>query len=106
MENRLITLKKQIIKSITDVLILQALKNDDLCGNEIVNELHSRFGITNYGKVYSILSILTKNGLITYKNNPNSKKLYSLTEKGELARKEMLEQYFDIHTKITNYCFI
>lgn len=93
-------LKKQFIKSIADILILQTLKNNTLHSYEIINKLHSKFKVLNYNQICPILSKLTKKSLIAHKENLGCKKLYNLTEEGNLAREEMLKQLSNLHIKV------
>lgn len=100
--NHLEILKKQFIKSIADILILQTLKSNALHNNEIIDKLRSKFKVLNYNQVCPILSKLAKKGLITHKENLGRKKLYSLTEEGNLAKEGMLKQLSNLHIKVVN----
>lgn len=113
-KNHLEILRKNVVKSILDVLILQLLRNNKLCGNEIINELRTRFGSVNYSHVYSTLNTFMKNGLIAYENgngNGNSngngngnKRVCKLTEHGDLVRKQLAQNYINIDKHI-KMCF-
>ncbi len=103
-------LRKNVVKSILGVLILQLLRNKELCGNEIISELRERFGAVNYSNVYAMLNTFVKHGLIAYGNgngNGNgdgNRRICRLTEQGNLIRKQLAQNYIDVDRHI-RMCF-
>jgi len=76
-------LRRRVIKSFMDIIILAELKKGSLSGYDIIGLIHKRFGILmSSGTVYSLLYSLERNGLIKGVWNQR-KRVYILTEKGE-----------------------
>lgn len=101
-------LRKNVVKSILGVLILQLLRNNELCGNEVISELRKRFGAVNYSHVYATLNAFVKHGLIAYGNgNGNgdgNRRICRLTEQGNLVRKQLAQNYIDVDRHV-RMCF-
>lgn len=103
-------LRKNVVKSILDVLILQLLKKNELCGNEIISELRERFGAVNYSNVYATLNTFVKYGLITYGdgngngNGNGNRRICRLTEQGDLVRKQLAQNYINVDRHV-RMCF-
>ncbi|PVX23011.1 MAG: hypothetical protein CW691_11895 [Candidatus Bathyarchaeum sp.] len=78
-------LRKQIIKSVMDVLMLAELRNGAMSGYDAISFIHEKFGVlVSSGTVYSHLYALERDGLV--KGDWETKKrVYDITEKGEKA---------------------
>ena len=86
LDNELIEkLRKQIIKSTMDVLILAELRKGAMSGYDAISFIHNKFGIMiSSGTIYSHLYALERDGLI--KGDWRVKKrVYKITKKGEQA---------------------
>ena len=76
-------LKKRVIQSFMDMLVLMELKKHSMSGYDAISLIHRRFGILlSSGTIYSLLYSLERNGWIkgVWKQR---KRVYELTEKGE-----------------------
>jgi DNA-binding PadR family transcriptional regulator len=91
-------LRKQIIKSVMDVLMLAELRNGALSGYDAISVIHKKFGVLlSSGTIYSHLYALERDGLI--KGDWDVKKrVYEITEKGE----EALENISKTNTSVLN----
>ncbi len=79
------------------IKIIMLLKEDNLCGVEIMEKLNIR----SPGTIYPVLNLLKKNELIDYRieiSKSIRKKIYSLTSKGREQMKYHLIQ------SVRNYC--
>lgn len=93
-------IKKSIIKSFLDTLILVKLKNNgDSNGYQIVRFIQKKYDLMiSPSTVYSVLYLLERRDLIKAKSI-NNVRVYSLTEKG-LAMTEIILNHQE---KITDY---
>ena len=93
-------IKKSIIKSFLDTLILVKLKNNgDSNGYQIVRFIQKKYDLMiSPSTVYSVLYLLERRDLIKAKSI-NNVRVYSLTEKG-LAMTEII---LNNQEKITDY---
>ena len=92
-------IKKSIIKSFLDTLILVKLKNGEFNGYQIVRFIQKKYDLMiSPSTVYSVLYLLEQRDLIKAKSI-NKVRVYSLTEKG-LA---MIEIILNHQEKITDY---
>jgi DNA-binding PadR family transcriptional regulator len=89
-------LRKQIIKSAMDLLILAQLRAGAMSGYDAIGFIHTKFGIMiSSGTIYSHLYALEREGLI--KGDWGKKKrVYCITEKG----KQALEAVAQINTEL------
>jgi DNA-binding PadR family transcriptional regulator len=80
-------LRKRVIKSFLDIVVLAEVQERPLSGYDIVDLLRKRFDVYfSLGTVYSLLFSLERDGLVT--GNMNSRKrVYAITEKGEKTLK-------------------
>lgn len=91
------SLNKKVIKSILDIIILQLIKDKPTVGYKILIEIYSRFNIfLSHSEIYSALSHLKKQGLITY----TSDKILTLTEKGETVRRQLIMDYLELQKEV------
>jgi DNA-binding PadR family transcriptional regulator len=93
-------IKKSIIKSFLDTLILVKLKNNgDFNGYQIVRFIQRKYDLMiSPSTVYSVLYLLERRDLIKAKSI-NNVRVYSLTEKG-IAMTEIILNHQE---KITDY---
>jgi PadR family transcriptional regulator PadR len=78
-------MKKQIAKSVIDLLMLAELRNGTMSGYDAIGYIHNKFGVLlSSGTVYSHLYALEREGLIKGKWDIK-KRVYEITEKGEQA---------------------
>ncbi|MFQ6068368.1 MAG: PadR family transcriptional regulator [Candidatus Bathyarchaeia archaeon] len=76
-------LRKRVIKSFLDILILVELKKGCISGYDVLSRIHKKYGVLmSSGTVYSMLYSLERNGLIRGTWNQR-KRVYTLTEKGK-----------------------
>ena len=76
-------LRRRVIKSFMDIMILAELKNGSMSGYDIIGLIYKRFGILmSSGTVYSLLHSIERDGLIKGVQNQR-KRVYTLTEKGK-----------------------
>lgn len=76
-------LRKRVIKSFLDILILVELKKGYISGYDVLSRIHKKYGVLmSSGTVYSMLYSLERNGLIRGTWNQR-KRVYTLTEKGK-----------------------
>lgn len=93
-------LRKQIITSILDVLMLAKLRKGSLSGYDAIRLIHNKFGVlVSSGTVYSHLYALERDGLI--KGDSNTKKrVYNITQKGEQALDVIAKTNIDLLTTL------
>ncbi|MCW4015940.1 MAG: PadR family transcriptional regulator [Candidatus Bathyarchaeota archaeon] len=78
-------MRKQIIKSVMDLLMLAELRNGTMSGYDAIGFIHNKFGVlVSSGTVYSHLYSLERDGLVTGTWEVK-KRVYAITEKGEQA---------------------
>lgn len=76
-------LRKRVIKSFMDIIIISKLKDGSMSGYDIISHIHKRFGILmSPGTVYNLMYSLERNGLIKGVQNQR-KTVFILTEQGE-----------------------
>jgi len=95
-------LRRRVIKSFMDILILADLKKGSLSGYDIIGLIHKRFGIlVSSGTVYSLLYSLERDGLIKGVWNQR-KRVYILTEEGEKNTKVITNANEEIQSFLKN----
>lgn len=88
--------KKQIIQSSMDILILAELNNSSMSGYDAISFIHEKFGVLlSSGTVYSHIYSLERNGLVKG-HNDKKKRIYSLTEMGEDFLKDATKTNLDL----------
>ena len=76
-------LRKRVIQSFMDILVLTEMKKGALSGYDVIGLVHSKFGVLmSSGTIYSLLYSLERNDLIKGVWNQR-KRVYQLTENGE-----------------------
>lgn len=89
-------LRKKIIKSILDLLILQLIKDEPIPKGKILNEINSKFNVLlSHTSVYSALSSLKSQRLIAYTSNK-----LTLTKKGNMMTKRLIKDYFRLQKRL------
>lgn len=76
--------REKVVKDFLDVLVLKSVKEgSELTGYKMMKELSGKLGILlSSGTLYSSLHSLERKGLVV-KSDMKSRKVYSLTPKGE-----------------------
>lgn len=86
----------QLKKGILELLVLSSLKEKDMYGYELVEEISKYIDISE-GTIYPLLRRINKEGYVnTYLLESSSgppRKYYNLTETGHQAYKEKLNQW-------------
>jgi len=95
-------LRRKVIKSFMDILILTELRKGSLSGYDIIGFLHKRYGILmSSGTIYSLLYSMERDGLI--KGHWNTRKrVYTLTEKGEQNTRVITKANEEIQSFLRN----
>ena len=89
-------LRRQIVKSLMDVIMLAELQNGKMSGYDLISVIHDKFRILlSAGTVYSHLYALERDGLIDVSSD-NKKRIYEMTEKGNQVLKQMSPKNNDI----------
>ena len=89
-------MRADIIKSILDLVVLHLLTKEELCGNEIISKLKSKFNIyISPSMLYGTLNRLKEMNLVRLKENGETiKKKFSITDEGMNYKREKLRHYF------------
>lgn len=108
-------LKKKIILSILDALIIEWLREENLSGQDCIDMIKKEYGFSlSPGTIYPLLSSLRDKGIIVL--SPNGRKReYRLSERGEaLSNKlvpfckkiaENIKEHLNNHNSNHNYSF-
>lgn len=89
-------LKRRLVRSFMDVLILAELKNQPMSGYDTISLIYKKFRfLPSSGSVYSLLYSLERRGLIKG-NWDERKRIYELTPKGEEAVRLTLGSYIKL----------
>jgi len=97
----LLQLRRRLVKSMMDILILSKLRERPMSGYDIISLTYRRFRILlGSGSVYSLLYAMERKGLIkgTWEER---KRIYTLTLKGEQTIKAALSSYQGIENFVT-----
>lgn len=96
-------LRKKALLGIMNLLILQWIKKNPLCGQDIINKIFNEFDIKiSSGTMYPILFSLIKYKLVSTKLK-KKKKLYCLTQKGKKISGFMLKDYLKIQKDLKKF---
>lgn len=95
------TFYERLLREFMDVLFLAKMRNTAVSGYDMISYIHQRFNLmVSSGTVYSVLYSMERKGLIKSKT-VNSKRVYTLTPKGEATVKTisastgLLEDFMD-----------
>jgi len=95
--------RKKILLGIIDILILNWIKKQPICGQDIMKIVLSNFNVClGSGTLYPILYNLQNKGFIESKLY-NKKKIYFLTKKGKTTSAEVKNDYFKTKKVILNF---
>lgn len=95
-------LRRRVVKSFIDILILAELKNESMSGYDVIGLIHEKHGILmSSGTVYSSLYSLERAGLIKGVQNQR-KRVYALTDKGERNAQVVTNANKEIQSFIRN----
>ena len=98
----MLNLRKKAILGITDILILNWIKKQPICGQDIMERILKEWNIyVGPGTLYPILYNLQNKDLIESKLY-NKKKIYFLTKKGKTLSIKAKKDYFKIQKSILN----
>lgn len=76
-------LKKRIVKSFMDILILEEINSNAMSGYDVISFIHKKYDIlVSAGTVYSLMYSLERDGLLEAIFNKR-RRVYTLTEKGK-----------------------
>lgn len=99
----IINVRKKALLGIIDLLILNWVKKQPLCGQDIRNKIHREFDLNiGPGTMYPILYQLQNKGFIESKMY-NKKKMYFLTKKGKALSTKAKKDYLKIDELILNF---
>lgn len=92
-------LRKRLIKTFLDIIILAHLNGSLMSGYDIINAINKKFGILlSPGSIYSMLYALERKNLITGTLS-ETRRIYTLTDKG----KEKMENVLNNAQEISEY---
>jgi DNA-binding PadR family transcriptional regulator len=85
---------KHMLKHMLSTFLLWLISKKPIHGYELIKKIEDDggFKIVTASKLYPILKLLTKKGLISYEKEPHGqriRKVYSITRKGKAALKHM-----------------
>lgn len=99
----ILNFRKKSLLGIIDILILNWIRKQPLCGQDINREVLTKFKIEiGPGTLYPILYSLKKRGLIEPRLY-NKKKMYFLTKNGKEISTKVQGDYFKIQKLITSF---
>jgi len=99
----IIDLRKKALLGIIDILILNWIKKQPICGQDIRDRIKGEFTISiGPGTLYPILYNLQKKGFIESKLY-NKKRMYFLTKEGKTASIKVKNDYLKISKSILNF---
>ena len=99
-------LRRRLISSFMDLLIIKELTRKDLSGYDIVRIIRDRFHVLmGTGSVYTLLYRLEREGIIKSFWN-GKRRLYSLTNKGDTIAKTTLKFYYKIEQFISSHLIL
>lgn len=96
-------LNKRMILALVDILILNAIKKEPMCRQDISNWFLREFDIpVNGSTLHPVLMKLKDDKLIRIKRK-GQKKVFHLTPEGEKLRKDLMKAYSDIHKEVLSF---
>ncbi|MBU2639299.1 MAG: PadR family transcriptional regulator [Nanoarchaeota archaeon] len=96
-------LKKKVLLSLLDVLILQLVKEKLMSGPDIIKQIDKEFDILiSTGTVYPVLDRLKYQKLIKNKGK-NKRRLFSITKAGNNVRVLLTKHYLNIKKDLHPY---
>ncbi len=102
-EKHILNLRKKTLLGVIDILTLNWIKKQPLCGQDIRDMIKAEFAINiGAGTLYPILYNLQNKGFIESKLY-NKKKMYFLTQKGKQVSIKAKKDYFKIQKPILNF---
>jgi len=102
-EKHILNLKKKILLGVIDILTLNWIKKQPLCGQDIMTRVLAEFNISiGPGTLYPILYNLQNKGLIESKLY-NKKRMYFLTQEGRNISTKARKDYFKIQKSILKF---
>jgi DNA-binding PadR family transcriptional regulator len=96
-------LNDSMIKNYLDIIVIAMLNDEPIHGYKLIGELHKTFGVLlSPGTLYPLLYHLKKEGLIEVKLFKR-RKLYCLTDKGQIRVQTINVSYQKSNEKIFNF---
>ena len=100
------TLQRRVIQDFMDIFILAEMKECSLSGYDCIGFIHRRFDLlVSSGTVYSLLYSMERDGWIRGVWNER-KRVYELTEKGELDMKLIAKVNEEVQIFLGNISFL
>ena len=94
-------LRRRLIKSFLDLLILSKLREEPMSGYDIISAINKEFHfLVGSGSLYSLLYRLEREGLVEGTWN-GRRRVYKLTQKGQATAKITA----DFYQKIENFIY-
>ena len=102
-EKHILHLKKKNLLGVIDILILNWVKKQPICGQDIMARVLTEFNISiGPGTLYPILYNLQNKGIIESKLY-NKKRMYFLTKKGKTISIKAKKDYFKIQKAVLKF---
>lgn len=96
-------LNKRILLALADILILNVMKKEPMCRQDLSNWFLREFNTPiNGSTLHPVLMKLKDNSLLRMKKE-GAKKIFYLTPEGEKLRKDMIKTYSDIHKEVLSF---
>lgn len=96
-------LQKKVLLSLTDIIILQVIKNNIMSGHDIIKEINKQFNILiSSGTIYPILTKLKKQKLIK-DIKKNGRRAYYSTRDGKFIRRTLTLHYLGLQKDLRSY---
>lgn len=96
-------LNRRVILALADILILNAVKKEPMCRQDISNWFLREFNTpVNGSTLHPVLMKLKDNSVLRMKKE-GAKKVFYLTPEGEKLRKGMIKTYSDIHKEVLGF---
>lgn len=94
--------RKRAVNNLLEFIVLTILRNQDVCGYEIIGAIHTRFKVLlSPGSIYPVLDAMASTGLIA-KERVQRKILLSLTPLGESMLKIWQFEQEDFQCSLRN----
>lgn len=91
------SIRERYVKQFLDIIILSALRNEPLCGFDIIQFLNKNFDVLlSAGSVYPILHSLEEKKFLKTKKD-RRKIIYMITKNGKKTLDNMLKHFEESH---------
>ena len=97
-------LKKRIVKSFMDILILEEINSNAMSGYDVISFIHKKYDIlVSAGTVYSLMYSLERDGLLEAAFTKR-RRVYTLTEKGKQNMPTITKASTELRNILRNMC--